>query len=83
MQSGSQPPAGRLEDLDVAVALAVASWANGMSVIASIAPEKSALTCAVGVGEVDHPDGVEVRLPAAPVVRVALVLTLCRPGEKL
>ncbi len=31
--------------------------------------------------EVDHPDGVEVRLPAAPVVRVAVVLALATGGE--
>ena len=81
MQSGSQPPPGDSRILMLLWLLAVESCANGMSVIASIAPEKSALTCADGGGEVDHPDAVEVRLPAAPVVRVAVVLALATGGE--
>ena len=48
MQSGSQPPPGDSRILMLLWPLAVASCANGMSVIASIEPEKSALTCAVG-----------------------------------
>ena len=45
MQSGSQPPPGDSRILMLLWLCAVASCANGMSVIASIAPEKSALTC--------------------------------------
>ncbi len=48
MHSGSQPPPGDSRILTLLWLLAVASCANGMSVIASIAPEKSALTCAEG-----------------------------------